>query len=79
MPRVNFQLVKYNSIRDLSEAEEHFRETEEHFRELEYSNKKIQVFTSNPIKNYPNDLKINILANFDILNMNLMSDLQEKH
>ena len=42
---------------------------------LEFSNKNQVFFTSDPIKTYPIDLKINILANFDILNMILGSDL----
>ena len=45
---------------------------------LELSNKNQVFFTSNPIKTYPIDLKINILANFDILNMILGSDLHKK-
>ena len=79
VPRVNFRLVNHYPIRDLSKAEEHFRETEELFRETRIFEQKFEFFASDPFKIYPNNLKNNILANFNIMNMNLSSVLHEKH
>ena len=44
---------------------------------LVFSSKNPSFFTSDPFKIYPNNLKNNILANFNILNMNLSSYLHE--
>ena len=58
--------------------EDTWSEHEEHIRETWTFEQKSSFFTSNPIKTYPIDLKINILATFDILNMILGSDLHKK-